>query len=115
MGGAPVGIVLPIAPKILYRPGNNYIKQVPQGALSSVSDMISDLQLHPKYPWAGQVNHSSDQIKVHHTLWSCVICCTHEHPLQNCPFLANYKIEKLNKEPHPSDLESNFLIRLLHW
>ena len=86
--GTPVGIASLTAPKIRYRPGNNYVKQVYQGALLSVSDMISDLQLHPKYPWAGQGNLSSDQIKVHCTLWSCVVCHTHEHPLQNCPFFG---------------------------
>ena len=68
--------------------------------------MISDLQLHPKYPWAGQANLSPDQIKVHHTLWLYVVCHNHEHPLQNCRFLANYKIEKLHKEPHPLDHQS---------
>ena len=87
----------------MYHPGSNYTKSGWQGALSSVSDLLGDLQLHPKYTWAGQAILSSDQIKIHCTLWSCMVCRTHEVPLQNYSFLANYKIEKLQKELHPLD------------
>ena len=74
-------------------------------------------QLHPKYPWAGQANLSSNQIKIHHTLCSCVVCQTHEHPLQNCPSWPAAKSRNTIRTPIHQiiihlvlGLESSFLI-----
>ena len=89
------------APQSPYHPGSTYHngsgggKTSAYGALSAVSDDMADLQLHPKYPWAGQGNL---------TMQACPLCCTCNHTLQTCPVLGfTYKIEKIDHTHHGKD------------